>query len=93
MHFQDQYSQWSQCHIILHDYGHHAQQCIPYAYAMALQCPHARNLRDDYIDLKTNNQFDVDFFDVSYICGNILQFMRDIIYIGLDMFSSNKLCQ
>ena len=42
--------------------------------------------------LKTDNQFDVDFFDVSYICGNILQFMRDIIYIGLDMFSSNKLC-
>ena len=34
---------------------------------MALQCPHARNLilRDDCIDLKTNNQFDVYSLDDS----------------------------
>ena len=45
--------------------------------------------RDDYIDLKTNNHLDVDSFDVSYIWGNMLLFMRDIIYIRLDMFICN----
>ena len=55
---------WWQWSITLHEYAYYAQQCIPYA--MALQCPQTRNLtpRADYIDLKTNKQFDVYSLDV-----------------------------
>ena len=48
-------------------YVYYAQQCRSVSYAMTLQCPHARNLnlRDDYIDLETNNQFDAYSLNVS----------------------------